>query len=85
MKYTRTVEDFVEDYLAKGYPYYAILSIARASRGGTWRSKVEEILIAKGVIKNREQEIEYNKRVREEYKKHLAEDLIPKHKAHRTK
>lgn len=81
MQHTRTVDDFVKDYLAKGYSYYAILSIARASRRGTWRAKVEEILIAKNIIKNKDQGIEDNKKVKKEYEKHLADALLPKHKA----
>lgn len=53
----RTVQEYIEDMLANGRDWIAIIAVARAVRGGKWYSQCREILQAKGLMPKVEAEI----------------------------
>ena len=75
----RTPEDFVNDMLSRKRSWSAILSVAGAIRGETWRSKVKAILLERRIMPedpdkaNKERDEVINKQ-REDLRK-LNEDL----------
>lgn len=59
MKMSRTPEDFVEEMIGKGRDWIEIDVSSSAIRGGTWKEKVTDILLEKGMMP-----VDQNERIR---------------------
>lgn len=72
----RTVEDFVDDMLAKGRDWMAIMAVARAIRNGHWYEAAQAILQERKIMPTDEAVI---KRMKDEAAKRKIE-IPPKYK-----
>jgi len=81
IRFMRTVEQFIDEMLARKRHWTAILSVSRVARGGAWSGKAKQILRDRKLIPESDEELnkmrdqilaEDRKRNDEEKLKHMS-------------
>jgi len=81
----RTAKDYLEDMLAHGRDWMAILAVARFVRKGRWHEECKKMLIERGLMPKEEEEIRNQQRMeavnnkKQEPPKYAISPRIQKH------